>query len=158
MPVHLFGAISSPASTNFALRKTADDNRDCFSTEVINTVLRNFYVDDCLKSLPSVNDAIAHVNHLQALLLRGSFRLTKWVSNSRKVLQAIPKLEGSTDRNKDEMPAQRVLGMQWCIETDTFTFNIRIKPRQPIRKGILSVVSSAFDPLGFAAPFVLVAE
>ena len=60
----LVRAISSPASANFALRKTADDNRNCFPTEVINTVLRNFDVDDCLESFPSVNDAIAHVNHL----------------------------------------------------------------------------------------------
>ena len=163
MLVHLFGAISSPASANFALRQTADDNKDYFPTEVINTVFRNFYVDDCLKSFPAENDAIAHVNHLQALLSRGGFRLTKWVSNSRKVLQAIPKPELSKelrrlDLSKDEIPAQRALGMQWCVETDTFTFNIGIKPRQPTRRGILSIVSSVFDPLGFAAPFVLFAK
>ena len=139
------------------------DFTDCFPTEVINTVFRNFYVDDCLKSFPAENDAIAHVNHLQALLSRGGFRLTKWVSNSRKVLQAIPKPELSKelrrlDLSKDEIPAQRALGMQWCVETDTFTFNIGIKPRQPTRRGILSIVSSVFDPLGFAAPFVLFAK
>ena len=126
MLVHLFGVISSPASANFALREIVDDNRDCFPTEVINTVLQNFYLDDCLKFLPSVNDAIAHVNHFQALLSRGGFRLTKWVSDSTKVLQAIPKLERSTefrrlDLNKDEMPAQRVLSVQWCIESDTLS-------------------------------------
>ena len=44
MLVHLFGALSSPASANFALRQTADDNKNCFPTEVINTVFRNFYV------------------------------------------------------------------------------------------------------------------
>ena len=48
--------------------------------------------------------------------------------------------------------------MQWCVETDTFTFNIGIKPRQPTRRGILSIVSSVFDPSGFAAPFVLFAK
>ena len=53
MLVHLFGAISSPACANFALRKTAEDNKDSFSLEATNTVKRNFYVDDCLKSLPS---------------------------------------------------------------------------------------------------------
>ena len=51
MLVHLFGAISSPASANFALRRTATDNKHCFPGAVINTVERNFYVDDCLKSL-----------------------------------------------------------------------------------------------------------
>ena len=71
MLVHLLGAISSPACANFALRKTAEDNEDSFSLEVTNTVKRNFYVDDCLKSLPSEPNAIAHANSLQSLLSRG---------------------------------------------------------------------------------------
>ena len=51
---------------------------------MLSTVKRNFYVDDCLKSLPSVSVAIARVNNLHALLARGGFRLTKWVGNSQK--------------------------------------------------------------------------
>ena len=163
MLVHLFGAISSPACANFALRRTAEDNESCFPPEVINTVKRNFYVDDCLKSLPSDAAAIAHVTNLQALLSRGSFKLTKWVSNSRKVLQSIPESERSTefrrlDLYRDELPAQRALGIRWCVESDTFAFDTCIKPRPPTRRGILSVVSSVFDPLGFVSPFVLVAK
>ena len=68
MIVHLFGAISSSACANFALRRTAEDNKSCFPPEVINTVKKNFYVDDCLKSLTSEATAIAHVTNLQALL------------------------------------------------------------------------------------------
>ena len=68
MLVHLFGAISSLACENFALRKTAEDS---FSLKVTNTVKRIFYVDDCLKSLPSEPNAIAHVNSLRSLLSRG---------------------------------------------------------------------------------------
>ena len=41
MLVHLFGAISSPASANFALRRTAADNKQCFPGDVVNTVKRN---------------------------------------------------------------------------------------------------------------------
>jgi len=55
------------------------------------------------------------------------------------------------------VPAQRALGIQWSMETDTFSFNISIKPCQPNRRGISSLVSSTFNPLGFAVPFVLVA-
>lgn len=61
MTVHLFGAVSSPACSNFALRKTAEDNARHFSSDVASTVKRNLFVDDCLKSLPSVNEAITHV-------------------------------------------------------------------------------------------------
>lgn len=48
MIVHLFGATSSPSCANYALRKTAQDYKGLYNTEVINTVLKNFYVDDCL--------------------------------------------------------------------------------------------------------------
>ena len=93
MVVHLFGAISSPACANFALRKTAEDNHHSFPSDVVNTVKRNFYVDDCLKSLPEEQKAVEHVNSLRALLSRGGFKLTKWVSNSRDVLESIPENE-----------------------------------------------------------------
>ena len=90
MTVHLFGAVSSPACSNYALRKTADDSAQHFSCDVVNTIKWNFYVDDCLKSLPSVKDAITHVRELCSLLQQGGFRLTKWMSSSREVLESIP--------------------------------------------------------------------
>ena len=160
MTVHLFGAVSSPACSNYALRKTADDNAQHFSSSLMNTIKRNFYVDDCLKSLPSVKDAITHVHELCSLLQRGGFRLTKWVSSSREVLESIPvKDRGQEirklDLQKDELPVERALGVQWKIEDDTFGFNVNRKPKAPTRRGILSVVGSVFDHFGFAAPFVL---
>ena len=163
MLVHLFGALSSPACANFALRKTAEDNKDSFSLEVTNTVKRNFYVDDCLKSLPSEPNAIAHVNSLRSLLSRGGFRLTKWISNSPMVNEAIPDSERSKeiksiDTDKDDPHVQRTLGIQWCVRSDTFGFSICPKPRSPMRRGVLSAASSIFDPLGFLAPFILTAK
>ena len=47
MLVHIFGAASSPCCANKSVRQT-DDNEEWFSPEVINTVRRNFYVDDVL--------------------------------------------------------------------------------------------------------------
>ena len=163
MVVHLFGAISSPACANLALRKTAEDNRHSFPPDVINTVKRNFYVDDCLKSLPGEQKAVEHVGSLCTLLSRGGFKLTKWVSNSRGVLQAIPEKERAKDIKdmdirKDELPVQRALGVQWCVESDSFRFKVNISSRPPTRRGILSLASAIFDPLGFLAPFVLTAK
>ena len=163
MVVHLFGAISSLACTNFALLKTAEDNKEHFPSDVISTLKRNFYVDDCLKSLPLETKAIAHVGSLRNLLSRGGFRLTKWVSNSREVLEAIPEVERSKKvrkigARKDEPHIQRALGVQWCTESDKFGLNVCIKPRPPTRRGILSVATTVFDPLGFLAPFVLTAK
>ena len=95
MTVHLFGGVSSPSCANFALRKTADDNKANFHPQIVRTVDRNFYVDDCLKSVKSEHDAIYLVKNLTELLKKGGFRLTKWLSNSRGVVESIPESEAS---------------------------------------------------------------
>ena len=48
--------------------------------------------------------------------------------------------------------------MLWSPESDTFGFNISLKERPPTRRGILSMVSSVYDPLGFIAPCTLPAK
>ena len=48
----IFGAKSSPTSANYCLKRTAIDNQNTSSEETTSTVLRDFYMDDLLKSLP----------------------------------------------------------------------------------------------------------
>ena len=51
MQVHLFGATSFLACTNFCLNQAAIDQADVFSTEAVETLQQNLYMDDCLKSV-----------------------------------------------------------------------------------------------------------
>lgn len=44
------------------------------------------------------------------------------------------------------------------MESDVFEFRIVLNDKPPSRRGILSVISSVYDPLGFAAPFTLPAK
>ena len=55
MTTHIFGGVWSPSATNYALRKCAADNEEV-STEAAKTIISNFYVDDCLKSLATVEE------------------------------------------------------------------------------------------------------
>ena len=163
MVVHLFGAASSPACSNFAPRRTAEDNSEHFPEAVVNIANKSFYVDDCLKSLPSVEEASQRASDLRCLLSRGVLRLTKWISNSRRFLETIPEFQRAKevktlDLRKDDLPAERALGVVWCVETDTFGFKVDVKLKSPTRSGILLVVSSVYDPLGLTAPFVLPAK
>ena len=161
MTVHLFGAVSSPSCANFALRKTAEENFQRFDFEVINTVRRNFYVDDCLKSVPSESEAIRLTADLRRLLEKGGFNLTKWVSNSRKLIESLPESDraGSfKDLHDSQMPVERALGVRWDVEGDVFCFKIEVNDKPLTRRGLLSVVSSVYDPLGFAAPVILPAK
>ena len=161
MRVHLFGGASSPSCANFALKKTAKDNEADFNHQVIETVEKNFYVDDCLKSVSNEENAVDLAKQLRELLARGGFKLTKWLSNSRKVVEAFPESErASIVKNLDfnNWSVERALGVQWNIASDKFGFKIVIKDRPPTRRGILSIVSSVYDPLGFAAPFIFQAK
>ena len=58
MTVHLFGATSSPCCANLAFRTVADDGVNEFGVEAASFIKENFYVDDGLKSVPTVREAI----------------------------------------------------------------------------------------------------
>lgn len=60
--------------------------------------------------------------------------------------------------DRDRLPTEGALGVRWVVEEDNFTFNVTIKPQPPTRRGILSMVSSIYDPLGFLTPFTLTAK
>ena len=79
MLVHLFGGVSSPSCANYALQKTADDNVEHFDQDTIQTVRKNFYVDDCVKSVKDNHQASRLVNQLLQLLAKRGFRLTKGI-------------------------------------------------------------------------------
>ena len=59
----------------------------------VETVQRNFYVDDCLKSVETEKEANELQEELRRLLSRGGFHLTKFMSNSMKVLKSVPESE-----------------------------------------------------------------
>ena len=54
------------------------------------------------------------------------------------------------DLDRDSLPIDRVLGVQWDVKSDHFLFVYKLQERPPTRRGILSTVSSAYDPLGFS--------
>ena len=116
MLVHIFGAKSSPSVAGYALRKTAKDNEKDFSQEAVDAVLKDFYVDDLLKSFADSERAVQVSKQLQELLARGGFELTKWISNSRSVLSAFPVEERaptikSLDLKSESLPIDRALGI-----------------------------------------------
>lgn len=160
MTVHLFGAKSSPTCAAFALRKAATDQVNEFSTEAIQTVLNNFYVDDCLKSVGTEIEAVKLVKELKNLLANRGFNLTKWVSNSESVLKEIPEDDQApgAQLSLDGEGLERTLGVKWNVNEDAFTFEVRLKEKPITKRGILSTVSSIFDPLGFVAPMTLGAK
>ena len=163
MAVHLFGAASSPGCANLVLKKTADDFEKVFGSEAAEFVQNDFYVDDRLKSVPTPTEAIELIRNTKALCKEGGFHLHKLVSNEKAVLDTVPTNERAKgiqnlDLEQDSLPIERALGVQWCVESDTLQSRADLTYQPQIRRGILSTVSSVFDPLGVLSPLVLVGK
>ena len=161
MAVHLFGGVWSPSCCSFALRHTAEHNRHDFDEDTVSTVLSNFYVDDCLKSVATVEQAVHLAHQLMSLLHRG-FKLTKWVSNSSAVTSSIPEEHSRKQSHicfKDNSSfGERALGIKWDTEVDKLTFAVTKSDKPFTRRGVMSTVCSLFDPLGLVSPFTLPAK
>ncbi|XP_077862913.1 uncharacterized protein LOC144345224 [Saccoglossus kowalevskii] len=75
MKVHIFGATSSPSCTNNALKMTAEQSNE---KTIENTIKRNFYVDDILKSVVTIDEGHQLAGNLIKTCKTGGFKLTKF--------------------------------------------------------------------------------
>ncbi|VDI11883.1 Hypothetical predicted protein [Mytilus galloprovincialis] len=53
---------------------------------------------------------------------------------------------------------QRSLGLYWNLQNDSFTYRVSLEEKPFSKRGILSVVNSLYDPLGFIAPVVILGK
>ena len=167
MTKQVFGAKSSPSIADFCVKKTAKLESDGIERDVVNTVKRNIYVDDLMKSFNTVEKAIRLVEQLRELLSRGGFRLTKRCSNKREVLSTIPEEERAksvANLEIKKLPIECTLGLKWNAELDQFVWEISkermsaIYDKPVTRRSLLSMIYSIFDPLGFIVPFTMKAK
>ena len=158
--VHVFGGTSSPCCCNYALKRTAIDKEIQFGPEAPKTLMRNFYVDDLLKSTPNAQSAISLLKTVRKMCKAGGFKLDKFISNNTVVLKSLQKDQRmkdvkDADLSSGELPVEIALGDQWNIAEDTFGFKIAAEEKPLTRHGLLSTMSSVYDSLCFAAPFIL---
>ncbi|XP_071952433.1 uncharacterized protein [Antedon mediterranea] len=158
MLVHLFGGRSSPSCANFALKKTIKDHGKDYDPIITQIADRHFYVDDLLYATDDEQCAIDIAIQVKQLLARGGFNLTKWVSNSRKLVSTLRDKGDSNSVSLCGGNQQRALGVRWFVSEDSLGYTISPTTKPATRRGILSVVSSVFDPLGLVSPFILKAK
>ena len=111
--------------------------------------------------MPTPATATRLASQLIELCAKGGFNLTKFMSNDRNVLAQIPVAKRAVpalDLDLDELPVNQALGVEWNIELDEFGFKIADLNKPNTMRGVLSTISSVFDPLNFAAPVMLPAK
>ncbi|XP_067273612.1 uncharacterized protein [Pseudorasbora parva] len=160
MKVHVFGNSPSPAVAIYCLRRAAQEGEEEFGQDARQFVEQDFYMDDGLKSVPSPEMAIDLLKRTQDMLAGSNLKLHKLASNSKEVMKAFPSEDYANslkelDLGASSLPMQRSLGLLWNLDTDCFNFHVQKDKRPYTRRGLLSVINSLYDPLGFVAPITV---
>ena len=160
MLVHIFGGTSSPACSTYALKRSFIDYEVKNNKDVEENLKEGFYVDDLLQSVHNVEKAKVLVKEAIEICAEGGFRLTKFTSNIMELLESIPEERRKNGvKNQDitgeELPVDRALDIQWNIEEDKLEFKVKLKEKPMTRRGMLSIISSIYDPLRLLNPYLL---
>ena len=167
-----FGDKAAPAMAQIALRKTAEEARET-NPEAAKTLLENSYVDDICDSVPNVEKAQQLTTDVDRVLASGGFKVKGWTSN-HVLTEDNSNQDGSSSTGMTLLTnetAEKVLGLVWDHLKDVFTFKVnvellssekaakqKIQGKRLTKRMILSQIARIFDPLGFAAAFIVKAK
>lgn len=160
-----FGDKPAPAMAQIALRKTTEENRKDYP-EAAEVLTKNSYMDDICSSVDTVMQAQKLTGDLDKVLESGGFAVKGWTSN--KALINAENQERGFKIFQEEVE-EKVLRVIWNYVTDEFSFKVkvdlsRLKNRSVDReikmtkRTLLSQVARFYDPIGFAAAFVIRAK
>ena len=120
-----YGLICVPSIAGFCIKYTARKNYAKVPDEYMKKIETDFYVDDLIISVESLNEAKDIISYATELLATTGFVLTKFASNSKEVLTNLkseclaPSLR-TINFFEEELPCQKTLGICWDAETDNF--------------------------------------
>ena len=144
MCVHLFGGVWSCSAALFALRRTIDDNKTNYDSEVTNALYNDMYIDNLIHSISPTINPKTFVKQSCDLLHHGGWDLRDWSSNSPEVIDWLPeakKAKGSISLNleKDNLHVENALGMHWITKEDKLVIRTVSMQKPLTKRGILSM-------------------
>lgn len=166
----MFGTVCSPSSAQEVRNRNAEEFRtEC--PNAVNAIQKKHYMDDYLDSADNEEEANEQIANVIRVHKAGGFKICKWTSSSSEVLYTIPyELRGLAMENINiniEARTERVLGLHWNPEADTFEFDSSLKKLDqsiivnraiPTKRQVLQVTMSIFDPIGFLAHYLVHAK
>ena len=120
---HNFGSKDSPTCANYALERTARDNRKMFP-EATKSVENKFYMDDYLESSVTIDEATKKIQDLVKMLSKGGFTSTKFVTNVPNIPNRLDPNNKLGTKTDDQLLAaadenSHFLGLKWNYRFDT---------------------------------------
>ncbi|BET00202.1 Pao retrotransposon peptidase [Nesidiocoris tenuis] len=154
----VFGNASSPYLANRVVKQLAALERARFPMAAA-VADRDVYVDDVASSVDTYNELTELHRQLGEMFASGGFTLSKWASNSAKLISTIsPESRLMSDVDFDHDTPSKVLGVQWSPRQDHFSCVVDLPDLPCTKRNILSVTARIFDPLGLVAPVTLTAK
>ncbi|XP_075163179.1 uncharacterized protein LOC142235805 [Haematobia irritans] len=156
-----FGINCAPYLALRTLLKLAEDEENNFPLG--SKILReNMYVDDALVGVHTVDEGLKARDELIGILNSAGFELRKWTSNSKNILDGIPREHLLRDDFLEfhDKSSAKTLGIRWNASSDCFYFVMdKIEERNSYTKRqVLSIIAKIFDPLGWLSPIVVRAK
>ena len=150
---HLFRKKGSPYIANWSLKQSVKNEAKIIQ----QTVNKKFYMNDFLNSLSNEKDLIRITSKIITVLNTYGFWLTKFVWNS-STLKSLPSSEilpkfVNLDLGSDA--SERRLGSIWNINTDKLSFKPVTKNFSEMKRGILRMISTIYNPLEILTPALL---
>ncbi|XP_057688209.1 uncharacterized protein LOC130913548 [Corythoichthys intestinalis] len=153
-----FGTTCSPCCATYALQCHVENSGDT-EGDLKFSVENCFYVDNCLQSLRTPDQAKSLVTRLRALLATAGFDLRQWACNDATVLSHLPQEARSESLDKwltqdNADPQESTLGLSWNWETDSLSYKHRPVSYETLTlRNIYKVLASQYDPLGYLLPY-----
>ena len=170
MKAMIFGSACSPCSAQFVKNLNATEFQDQFP-DAARAIIESHYMDDLLDSKPSEKEAIKLIHDVIHVHHQAGFEIRNFVSSSKAVLQSLPpELRAVDEKNlcmETDMPTERVLGMWWDPNDDSFIFKLKFNripaaitsgEKIPTKREVLRVIMSVFDPIGLIAHVIIQAR
>ncbi|XP_055688575.1 uncharacterized protein LOC129793053 [Lutzomyia longipalpis] len=153
-----FGVASSPFLATRALIQLANDYEAEFPLAA-KALRSNFYVDDCLVSVKSLEEAQELQRQLIEVLRRGGFSLTKWTSNHKDLRpEETGEIYAGIFSAADYITM--ALGHTWDSIVDQIKFQAPVDASMEIKskRSLASAIAQLYDPLGLIGPVVVEAK
>ncbi|XP_062557128.1 uncharacterized protein LOC134221988 [Armigeres subalbatus] len=151
-----FGLAPSSFLATRCLHQLAEDEGDHHPRAKV-ALVSDFYVDDYIGGTNSVQEALLLRQDLEQLMPKGGFKLRKWVSNAKGVLEGLPVDELGTQPTLNfDQEQVKALGIHWKLGPDLLGIDVsNLAANGPwTRRKVYSIIAQLWDPSGITAPVI----
>lgn len=146
-----YGTASTPFLATRCLKQIGLEYQD---NKIANIIMHDFYVDDLLTVADSFEEAYTIKQRITDALASACMPLRKWKSNEPKLISEPS--QSRLDFHNEGNNFNKTLGLSWQTHNDNLWFPIDVPDQiEMTKRGMLSVISKIFDPLGLLAPSVI---